>query len=98
MSPARLIVIVAESALRTRLIEDIKRLGASGYTETDSRGEGSRGQRTTEWEGQNVRLEALVAPETAEKIAARVQETYLPHYAIVMWVQDVQVLRAEKYV
>lgn len=39
----KLVTIVAEAVLEHRLVEEIKRLRAKGYTLVDARGEGSRG-------------------------------------------------------
>lgn len=39
----KLVTIIAEGFLEEKLVRDIKRLGAKGYTITDARGEGSRG-------------------------------------------------------
>mgnify|MGYP003513056842 FL=1 len=52
--PLKLVTIVAESLLEKRLVEEVKRLGAKGYTITPARGEGSRGIRSVDWEGQNI--------------------------------------------
>lgn len=94
----KLVTIVAEAVLEHRLVEEIKRLGAKGYTLVDARGEGSRGLRTMDWEGKNIRLEAIVSEEVALRILSRLQEAYFPHYAVVAFVENVEVLRGDKYV
>ncbi len=94
----KLVTIVAESLLEKRLVEEIKRLGAKGYTITPARGEGSRGIRSVDWEGQNIRLETIVSEEVALRILQRLQEEYFPHYAVIAYVENVWVVRGEKYV
>jgi len=94
----KLVTIVAEAVLEHRLVEEIKRLGAKGYTLVDARGEGSRGLRTMDWEGKNIRLETIVSEEVALRILNRLQEAYFPHYAVVAFVENVEVVRGEKYV
>ena len=96
--PLKLVTIVAESLLEKRLVEEVKRLGAKGYTITPARGEGSRGIRSVEWEGQNIRLETIVSEEVALRILQRLQEEYFPHYAVIAYVENVWVVRGEKYV
>ena len=96
--PLKLVTIVAESLLEKRLVEEVKRLGAKGYTITPARGEGSRGIRSVDWEGQNIRLEAIVSEEVALRILQRLQEEYFPHYAVIAYVENVWVVRGEKYV
>ena len=89
---------MAESLLEKRLVEEVKRLGAKGYTITPARGEGSRGIRSVDWEGQNIRLETIVSEEVALRILQRLQEEYFPHYAVIAYVENVWVVRGEKYV
>ena len=96
--PLKLVTIVAESLLEKRLVEEVKRLGAKGYTITPARGEGSRGIRSVDWGGQNSRLETIVSEEVALRILQRLQEEYFPHYAVIAYVENVWVVRGEKYV
>ena len=96
--PLKLVTIVAESLLEKRLVEEVKRLGAKGYTITQARGEGSRGIRSVDWEGQNIRLETIVSEEVALRILQRLQEEYFTHYAVIAYVENVWVVRGEKYV
>ena len=96
--PLKLVTIVAESILEKKLVEEIKRRGAKGYTIVPARGEGSRGMRSLDWEGQNIRLETIVPEEVALRILARLQEAYFPHYAVIAYVENVFVVRGEKYV
>ncbi|MDM7323555.1 MAG: transcriptional regulator [Thermus sp.] len=98
LKPLKLVTIVAESILEKKLVEEIKRLGAKGYTIVPARGEGSRGMRTLDWEGQNIRLETIVPEEVALRILARLQEAYFPHYAVIAYVENVFVVRGEKYI
>ena len=93
----RLVTIIIEAVLEDRLVRDLKQLGASGYTRSDVRGEGRRQVRDP-WEGNNVKIEALVSPEVAERIVAHLNEAYAPLYAVVAWVVDVQAVIAEKYI
>jgi len=98
MMNRKLVTVVAEAVLEKRIVEDVMRLGAHGYTITDVRGEGARGKRTSSWEhNRNIRLEAVCAQPVAEAIVQRLAETYYAHYAIVVWVSEVEVLRGEKF-
>jgi nitrogen regulatory protein PII len=95
--PLRKVTIVAEALLESRLLGDVRDCGARGFTLTEVRGEGSRGVRASEWEGRNVRIETLVAPDVADRILAHVAEVYFPRFAVVAWVEDVEVVRGDKY-
>jgi nitrogen regulatory protein P-II 2 len=93
----RLVTIVAERVLRSRLLDEIRALGARGFTVTEATGEGSRGVRASEWEGANIRVETIVAPAVAERIVERVSQLYFDYHAVIVYVQDVDVVRGDKY-
>ena len=95
--PLRKVTIVAEAFLEERLLREVRERGARGFTLTEARGEGSRGVRASEWEGRNLRLETLVTEEVADRILAHVAEVYFPHFAVVAWIEDVEVVRGDKY-
>ncbi|MEY4375169.1 MAG: hypothetical protein RL760_1336 [Candidatus Eisenbacteria bacterium] len=96
-SPLKLVTIVSETVLAEHLHTELRTLGATGWTQTDALGEGSRGMRSKTLRGDNVRLEVVVSPEVADAILERLARDYFPHYALVAWVADVQVVRGEKY-
>lgn len=93
----KLITIVTEAVLETKLLREILDLGATGYTLTKAHGQGSRGTRAGELEG-NIKIETLVGPEVADLILAHVATHYFEHYAVVAYVTDTAVVRGEKYV
>lgn len=95
--PLKLVTIIAEAFLEDKLVREVKKLGARGYTITQSRGEGSRGVRASEWEGGNIRLEAIVSSPVAERILERLAEVYFENYAVIAYVETVEVVRGDKY-
>ncbi len=94
----RKLVVVAEAVLEDKLVRDFRHLGARGFTIMNCRGEGNRGVRTSDAEGNNVRFEVLLSPESADRILARLADHYFPHYAVVAWIETVEVIRGDKYV
>ncbi len=94
----KLLTVIAEAFLESRLVEEIKGLGVKGYSVSEVRGEGSRGVRASEWEGRNVKIETLVSAEVADLILQHVAANYFPNYAVVAYVTDAHVVRGEKYV
>ena len=96
--PLKLVTIVAEAVLKQRLGEDVMAAGGTGYTVTDATGLGSRGMRSSDIVGQNIRVEAVLDEASTDRLLARLASHYFPHYAIVAWVTPVEVVRAERYV
>lgn len=94
----RLLTVVTESVLEGTLTRDLERLGAHGHTITNARGKGARGVRDAGWEASgNIRIEVLCEAATAEAIIAHLRERYYEDYAMVLFVQDVEVLRPGKF-
>jgi nitrogen regulatory protein P-II 2 len=96
--PLKLVTIIAEAVLEDRLVRELHALGVRGHTVSAARGQGSRGVRASDWEGGNVRIEVLVNEAVSDKVLELLAENYFPNYAVVAWVENVQVVRGEKYV
>ncbi len=94
--PYRLVTIIAERSVRDRLLDAVHALGATGHTISDVEGEGSQGVRTARG-GPSVKIEAIVSAEVADRIAAHVAERYFAHHSVIVYLQDVDVLRGSKY-
>ena len=84
--------------LERELVAEFEALGVRGYTITDARGKGGRGRRQSDWaqEG-NIRIEIVCDGALAERVAARLRERYYDHYAMIVFLQDVSVLRPDKF-
>ncbi len=93
----KMVVIVAEPVLEHRITAELRQLGARGFTVLDGRGEGTRGTHATDVPGENVRIEAIVPPEVADRVMEYVSEHYFAHYSVIAFVQDVAVARTAKY-
>jgi len=94
----RLLTIVTEAVLERELLAEFDALGVRGYTITDARGKGGRGRRQSDWaqEG-NIRVEVVCDGPLAERVAARLRERFYDHYAMILFMQDVAVLRPGKF-
>jgi nitrogen regulatory protein P-II 2 len=95
--PLRLITIVAEEVLESHLVRELENAGATGWTVTQAHGRGSRGMRARSSDGTNIRIETIVNDEVADRILERLAEHWFPHYAVVAWVEAVQVVRGDKF-
>jgi nitrogen regulatory protein PII len=93
-----LLTIVTEAAVEESVLRDLHQLGVSGYTVTDARGRGSRGVRNASWqEAANIRIEVICNRMLAESVLRYLQTHYYENYAMVSFMQDVEVLRPEKF-
>jgi nitrogen regulatory protein PII len=94
----RMVTIVTEAALERALVGELESLGVRGFTIMDARGKGSRGLRQSDWaqEG-NIRVEVICDPALADSIAERVRDRFYDHYAMILFLQDVSVLRSDKF-
>lgn len=95
--PLRKVTIVAEALLEDRILGELTGLGARGFTISESRGQGARGVRAIDWEGRNVRIETIVSAAVADALLTHVAEHYFEFYAVIAWVEDVEVVRGDKY-
>lgn len=94
----KLLTVITEAALESRLINDIEQLGGLGYTISNARGKGSRGLRSGSWEANaNIRIEVICGPELAIQLAEHLQQNYYDNYAMVTFTSDVEVLRPIKF-
>jgi nitrogen regulatory protein PII len=94
----RMVTIVTEAALERALVTELEALGVKGFTITDARGKGSRGTRQSDWvqEG-NIRVEVICDPALADRIAGHVRDKFYANYAMILFLQDVSVLRSDKF-
>ena len=95
--PINLLTIITIDTIETKLIQLFKKIGIKGYTISEAEGEGLSQLRDNNWEGRNKRIEILLNNEKLEKILEILQEEYFPKYKIIIFVQDVKILRREKF-
>jgi nitrogen regulatory protein P-II 2 len=93
----QLVTIVAEAVVERRLIDDVKKCGAKGYSIGHVRGEGVTGKHTLDLNGPSVRLETVVTDAVAQAILDMLATNYFEKFAVIAWVTPVQVTRPERY-
>ena len=96
-TPLNMVVIVAEPVLESRLVTELRELGATGFSIVDGRGEGSRHAHASELPGSNVRIETIVPDDVAERIMEHVSAQYFTNWSFIAYVIDVAVARGAKY-
>lgn len=96
--PRKLVTLVAESALEGRIVEELSKFAVSGYTITDARGAGSRGMRAADTSDTgNIRCEVVCKEGVAEALVEQLLAEFGKNYALVVYLSDVTVLRADKF-
>ena len=94
----KLLTIITEASLERELARELERLGAHGHTIADVRGKGARGERNAGLDlTANIRLEVVCSAQTADAIATALRERYYDHYAMIIFIADVDVLRPQKF-
>ena len=100
---AKRVSIVTEKLNERDIERIVEEAGATGYTVFEGSGKGSHGVKTRDRpsmvEGFSlVKIEVVVADrETAEAIAERVAATCFKHYSGIVYIDEVEVLRREKF-
>jgi len=93
----KLITVIAEAIVSDRIIREILRLGATGYSAHPVSGQGSRGVRASLGERKNVRIETVVNESVADRILHLLSESYVQPYAVIVFARDVEVLSGGEY-
>jgi nitrogen regulatory protein PII len=94
----KLLTIITESTLEPILIKELKTMGLKGYSIMESHGEGSRGLRNGEWDqNRNITIQIVCKAELAYPMLDYVVNHYYEDYALIAFVTDVEVCRAEKF-
>lgn len=100
---ARKVVIITEKLILDGVLKIVEEEGATGYTVHAAGGKGSRNVRSQDRPRvveafSNVQVEVIVSkPEVAERIAEVVAETFFDNYSGITYIQDVDVLRPQKF-
>lgn len=93
----QLVTIVSEPVVEQKLIDDIKKCGAKGYSVGHVSGEGVTGNHSLDLNGPSIRIETVVTDKVAEAIMTMLAENYFDKYATVAWVTPTQVLRPSRF-
>ncbi len=93
-----LLTVITEAVIEQSLLRDLERIGVRGYTVSDARGRGSRGVRDAAWEeAANIRIEVICPRGQAESVIGHLQTRYYADYAMVAYLQEIEILRPDKF-
>ena len=93
----RLVTIICEPVLSSAVIELIKSVGASGFTLTDVRGEGSGEKNSGEVPEEKLKLEVVADSALASKIMNEISTVYFENYSIIVYATEISIVRPNKF-
>ncbi|MGB9431338.1 MAG: hypothetical protein WBQ89_03770 [Candidatus Acidiferrum sp.] len=91
------LIIIGDNTVEYRLLQEIHAMGATGHTCYPVRGQGARGIRPRHAEPGNTKIEVIATPEIAQQILEHVAKHYFEGYAMIAFLDDVDVLQGEKF-
>lgn len=94
----KLVTIVCEAHARGPVLDLLRSAGTHGWTLFPVEGEGAGGDRPADIpEFTNLQIQVVVRPEVAASLLERLGRDYFPHYGMIAFAADIQVLRADKF-
>lgn len=97
MTDMKLVTLIADDALESKIVKELMSLDVPGYTLTPSKGRGAHRSRESEWEGETIRVEVVADADLADAIVERIAARYLSDFGVTLFVSDVAVVRSEKF-
>jgi nitrogen regulatory protein P-II 2 len=91
------VTIIGDNTVEYRLVKEIHDLGSTGYTCYFVHGQGASGVRPRHGEPGNTKIEVIATPEIAEKVVEHIAEHYFEKYAMIAFLDDVEVIRGRKF-
>ncbi len=93
----KVVTIICEPVLAQSIVKLSKKLGASGFTMTDVKGEGSGEKRSGEIPDEKVKIEIVATSDLAAKVMNEVAKAYFNNYSIIVYSSDISVIRGGKF-
>ena len=97
MNERELLTILCEPGLEDRVIELLRKAGASGFSVSRAQGDPVQGFQLEVVEGANARIETVVTAETASRIVDELARRYFAHRSLVVWQSTVRVWRPDRF-
>jgi len=98
MQGLKLLTILTEPEIADHVSADLRAAGARGFAVTEGRAEWQRAIASRDrFDGPVVRIETVVGPDVIDRAMRLLAEKWFPHYAVLAWVVDAEVLRPDRY-
>jgi len=89
------VTIIGDNTVQYRIVEELQSLGALGYTWYPVHGKGHHGVLPRHGEPGDTKIEAIASPKVANRILEYIAEHYFDNYAMIAFLDDVEVLPGE---
>lgn len=93
----KLVTIICEPVLSSRILELSQELKATGFTITDVKGQGSGEKNSGEIPDAKLKIEIVLENEVAAKLMDALAKSYFENYSVIVYAADIAVLRPEKF-
>ncbi len=93
----KLVTIICEPVLSSSLVSMIRELGATGFTISDVRGEGSGEKRSGEIPNEKIKIEVVGEDGLSKKLMKEIANKYFKNYSLIVYSTDLEVIRHEKF-
>ncbi len=93
----KLVTIVCEPVLSTSLVTTIRSLGATGFTISEVRGEGSGEKNSGEVPNEKVKIEVVADADLGKEIMNEIAKNYFANYSLIVYASEIEVIRQEKF-
>jgi nitrogen regulatory protein P-II 2 len=95
--PVKRVTVIGDNTVEYRIVEEIRALGATGYTSYAVHGGGAKGMRPRHAEPGNIKIEVIATAELAQQILEHIAKHYFKDHTMIAYIDDVEVLRGEKF-
>jgi len=93
----KLLTMICEPVLSSELIEVARSMGASGFTTTEVRGEGSAHRQSGEIPDAKVKIEVIAETDLALRVLNKIAEVYFENYSLIAYLTDAHIVRRTKF-
>ena len=93
----KLVTVIFEPVLSSRILAISQGLGATGFTITEVRGEGKGTKSSGEIPDSKLKIEIVADPELAQKIMKALADQFFENYGLITYSSDISILRPEKF-
>ena len=95
----KLLTVICEILAQKNVIDILAKHDISGYTTFEVDGNGSRGLRGQGLKNEkNVKVEVIMQEDKIQDVTEEIARTLFTNFAVVLYVSDIGVLRAEKFI